>query len=240
MGWSDFCLSFSAVVCVASIRIHFTTTGKAGPLHLFPHLSFPSSTQIIRMPWLTDLPSSFPTHRKDISRMYKRGTNSWCEYFIGFATKPRIVIRDSDDEKKNSSDGARELKDKCWLRLGSSNLVCRRKQRQWLARVILWSVSPEIYHGLCSSTQLFASFWKPTLACLFWHSYIVMTILLVQGSTCAESQPRDVVAVVENNVKLDWRWYHVKRVIPTDRKRKIWRGYRLSLICATIRALNVH
>jgi len=100
MGWSDFCLSFSAVVCVASIRIHFTTTGKAGPLHLFPHLSFPSSTQIIRMPWLTDLPSSFPTHRKDISRMYKRGTNSWCEYFIGFATKPRIVIRDSDDEKK--------------------------------------------------------------------------------------------------------------------------------------------
>jgi len=73
-------------------------------------------------------PLSQPTERK-ISCMYKRGINSWCEYLIGFARGPRVAIRDSDDER-NSSDGARESRERCWLRLGSSTLVCRRKQRQ--------------------------------------------------------------------------------------------------------------
>jgi len=73
-------------------------------------------------------PLSQRTERK-ISCMYKRGINSWCEYLIGFAREPRVAIRDSDDER-NSSDGARESREKCWLRLGSSTLVCRRKQRQ--------------------------------------------------------------------------------------------------------------
>ena len=73
-------------------------------------------------------PLSQRTERK-ISCMYKRGINSWCEYLIGFAREPRVAIRDSDDEK-NSSDGARESREKCWLRLGSLTLVCRSKQRQ--------------------------------------------------------------------------------------------------------------
>jgi len=40
--------------------------------------------------------------------------------------------------KTNSTDEERELRGKCWLRLGSSTLGCQRRQRQWLARVILY------------------------------------------------------------------------------------------------------
>ena len=154
MGKFDFCFSLSAVACVASIRIRSTTKRKTGRLRFFPHLSFPLSTQIIRLPWLADLLSSFPTHR-NISCMYKRGTNSRCEYLIGFA---RVAIRDSDDEKIQwRSEGVeREV------------LITSRKLDFGLpkkAKAVvgksdtLWSVSPEIYHGVCSSIQLFASFW---------------------------------------------------------------------------------
>ena len=40
--------------------------------------------------------------------------------------------------KTNSTDEEKELRGKCWLRLGSLTLGCRRRQRQWLARVILY------------------------------------------------------------------------------------------------------
>jgi len=50
--------------------------------------------------------------------------------------------------------------------------------------------------------------------------------------TSAESQPRNVAAVVVNNIELRHDIMS-KRVIPIDRDHGILRGHRLSLICVS-------
>jgi len=77
--------------------------------------------------------------------------------------------------RTNSTDEERELRGKCWLRLGSSTLGCRRRQRQWLARVILYEAfSPKSTITFVSLLSFLLHFYRLTLAHLFWHSYIVM------------------------------------------------------------------
>ena len=51
-------------MCITSIRIHFTTTRKTGPFPLLPYLFFLLSIHV-RLTWLVELPSPFPTHRKE-------------------------------------------------------------------------------------------------------------------------------------------------------------------------------
>jgi len=82
--------------------------------------------------------------------------------------------------RANFSDGAKELRDECWLPPRSSTLGCRRKQRQWLARVILYEVfSPKSFTTFVPVPSFLLHFWRPTLAHLFWHSRVVVTIFYV-------------------------------------------------------------
>jgi len=77
--------------------------------------------------------------------------------------------------KTNSTDEEREPRGKCWLRLGSSTLGCRRRQRQWLARVVLYEAfSPKSTITFVPLLSFLLHFYRLTLAHLFWHSYIVM------------------------------------------------------------------
>jgi len=77
--------------------------------------------------------------------------------------------------KTNSTDEERELRGKCWLRLGSSTLGCRRRQRQWLARVMHYEAfSPKSTITFVPLLSFLLHFYRLTLAHLFWHSYIVM------------------------------------------------------------------
>jgi len=77
--------------------------------------------------------------------------------------------------KTNWTDEERELRGKCWLRLGSSTLGCRRRQRRWLARVILYEAfSPKSTITFVPLPSFLLHFHRLTLAHLFWHSYIVM------------------------------------------------------------------
>ena len=123
----------------------------------------------------SDVPSSFPTHRKE---NIKEGPLVDAGKVWDGA---RVVIGDSDDdnESQRRSEGAE--REKCWL-CPSSTLGCGRKQRQrhWLARVILYEAfSPDLLRP-------WPGFWRPTLAHLFWRSYIVMTITLCQ-SLCSQT-----------------------------------------------------
>ena len=91
----------------------------------------------------------------------------------------RVVIGDSDDdnESQHRSEGAeREV-----LIMPKLDFGLRKKANALAGKGdTQWSVFPEIYYDLDPG------FWRPTLAHLFWHSYIVMTIILCQ-SLCSQT-----------------------------------------------------
>jgi len=77
--------------------------------------------------------------------------------------------------KTNSTDEEREPRGKCWLRLGSSTLGCRSRQKQWLARVVLYEAfSPKSTITFVPLPSFLLHFYRLTLAHLFWLSYILM------------------------------------------------------------------
>jgi len=86
--------------------------------------------------------------------------------------KTRVIIGDSNDESEYQRRGEVSGREKCWLRLRSSYLCCRRKQRQWLALYEAFSQK--------STTTLAWLFEKTHSWSFFWHSHIVMTIILCQ------------------------------------------------------------
>ena len=65
-----------------------------------------------------------------------------------------------------------------------------------------------------------------------WPSEAFYPLTFVPLLTSAESQPRNVAAVVVNNIELRHDIMS-KRVIPIDQDHGIVRGHRLSLICVS-------
>jgi len=83
---------------------------------LLPHLSFPLNTQIIRLPWLADLPSSFPTHRKENIPYVQNRITADLSTSKGLRRSLRetgVVIGDSDDESKFQRWGEGTEREKC-------------------------------------------------------------------------------------------------------------------------------
>ena len=68
-----------------------------------------------------------------------------------------------------------EMNERCWLRLGSSTFWATEdgKSSGWQG----WCFPPEIYYDLGPTLR------RPTLGHLFWHSHIVMTIILRRSLT---------------------------------------------------------
>jgi len=99
-----FFLCLSGVVCVASIRIRFTTTRRTGsaPFASSRVSSFLLSTWIIRLILLATPPSSLSTYCKG---NVLHVTNGWCEYLRGFKTETRAFIGDSDDQNEFPTGG---------------------------------------------------------------------------------------------------------------------------------------
>jgi len=88
----------------------------------------------------------------------------------------RVVIGDSDDdnESQHRSEGAeREV-----LIMPKLDFGLPKKAKALVGKGEAFSPK--------STTTLTRFFWRPTLAHLFWHSYIVMTIILCQ-SLCSQT-----------------------------------------------------
>ena len=131
--------------------------------------SFILSTCIIRLTWLADLPSSFPMHQKENIPFM---TNSWCEYLKGPKMETRVVIGDSNDGDEFPTE--RKGWERGLLCLRSSTQGYRRRQRQWLARVILYEVFPP------ESTMILAWLYENPLLVIYfgilissWPFYVI-------------------------------------------------------------------
>ena len=157
-GLSDFCLSLLAVVGIMSIRIRFITTRHN---ENWPHLH--CSPAMACRPIVL---FSFPTHQKENIPYV---TNSWCEYLKGPKTETRVVIGDSDDG--NSYPTERKSWERGWLCLRSLTLGCRRRQRQWLARMISYEVF------LPKSTMILARLYEDLLLVIYFGILISSWLL---------------------------------------------------------------
>ena len=153
-------------MCITSIRICFTITRKTGSSPFSPpHASlFPSY-------WVPGLFAWYDLHaygplsqhiRRKISLMWPMDDASISN---GLRRKQGFLL----------VIAMMEMNERCWLRLGSSTFWATEdgKSSGWQG----WCFPPEIYYDLGPTLR------RPTLGHLFWHSHIVMTIILRRSLT---------------------------------------------------------
>jgi len=98
--------------------------------------------------------------------------------------KTRVIIGDSNYESEYQRRGEVSGREKCWLRLRSSYLCCRRKQRQWLALYEAFSQK--------STTTLAWIFekthsWSFFLAFSYCHDHYSLSITILTNRTLWDS-----------------------------------------------------
>jgi len=165
-------LSPSAMECVANIRICLTTTRKTSPFRLFSHLTYRPFPNVPKGKY-TVCTKEGPTVDASTSQGLRRSLR-----------KTRVIIGDSNYESEYQRRGEVSGREKCWLRLRSSYLCCRRKQRQWLALYEAFSQK--------STTTLAWIFekthsWSFFLAFSYCHDHYSLSITILTNRTLWDS-----------------------------------------------------